>query len=69
MDIEMETHEAILSLNVTENGKQKTDYSLSEALTTVSALEWAVSDMLRSIRERALELDQESLKSNTKEEK
>lgn len=69
MDIEMETHEALLSMNVIENGKQKTEFTLSEALTTVSALSWAESSMLKNLRERALELDQEVLNSNAKEEK
>ena len=69
MDIDMETHEGILSLNVTENGKEKTEFSLSEALTTVSALSWAGSRMLENMREQALELDREFPESNTKEEK
>lgn len=69
MDIETETHEGVLSMNVTENGKEKTEFTLSEALTTVSALSWAESNMLRNLRERALELDQEFLESKTKEGK
>lgn len=69
MDIDMVTHEAILSMDVTEDGKEKTEFSLSEALTTVSALSWAGSRMLENLREQALGLDREFSESNTKEKK
>ena len=69
VDIDMETHEAALYLDVVEDGKKKTRFSLSEAVSTVSALEWAVSGMLENMRGRILEFDQEFLKFNTEEEK